>query len=207
MARRISRRRLIGLDRSGPGPRETRRGEPLRPLTLPNLIGYMRLAGIPVFLWLSFESQDGRSFAAALAFFLIAAGDYVDGLLARATGQYSRLGALLDPFTDRLVVLAGTVVCWHFELLPRWALAILAVREVLTLALAQLALRRGMELRINLLGRIGVSLAMSAIMLALLAESVIFDAVLLAGLAFSILATVVYVRSWMRADLQPSTLG
>ena len=43
-------------------------------------------------------------------------------MAARITGQYSRLGALLDPLTDRLLVPARRVVAWHFELLPRWAL-------------------------------------------------------------------------------------
>ena len=58
-------RRLFGLDRSGPPPRQTRKGEPLNPWTLPNLVGYLRLAGLPVFLYLAFESGDGRSVAAA----------------------------------------------------------------------------------------------------------------------------------------------
>ena len=53
MARRLTKGRLVGLDRSGPAPPATRAGAPLRPMTLPNLIGYARLAGIPVFLYLS----------------------------------------------------------------------------------------------------------------------------------------------------------
>ena len=73
------------------------------------------------------------------------AGDYLDGFLARATGQYSRMGALLDPVVDRLTVLAGAAVCWHFELLPRWALLVLAGREVAMLILGRLALRRGFD--------------------------------------------------------------
>ena len=113
------------------------KGEPLHPWTIPNLVGYLRLAAIPVFLYLAFESGDGRSAGAGDLFWLIAAGDYVDGFLARVTGQYSRLGALLDPFVDRLTILSGAVVCWHFELLPRWALALLVAREVVMLVLAQ----------------------------------------------------------------------
>ena len=128
-----SKRRLLGLDRSGPKPTVTMRGQPLRPLTIPNLVGYARLAGIPVFLYLALSSDDGRAAGAAVVYLAIAASDYLDGFLARATGQYSRLGALLDPFVDRLTVLAGVVVCWKFELLPRWALAILAAREIVTL--------------------------------------------------------------------------
>ena len=158
MASPRSKRRLFGIDRSGPLPSETRRGAPLHPWTIPNLVGYVRLAAIPVFCVLAFSSDDGRDPAAALLYLAIAAGDYLDGFLARATGQYSRMGALLDPVVDRLTVLAGAAVCWHFELLPRWALLVLAVREVVTLVLAQMALRRGIDIEINWIGRIGVFL-------------------------------------------------
>ena len=58
-----SKRRLFGLDRSGPKPSVTRRGQPLHPLTIPNLVGYIRLAGIPVFLYLALSSSDGRTAA------------------------------------------------------------------------------------------------------------------------------------------------
>ena len=73
------------------------------------------------------------------------------------------MGALLDPVVDRLTVLAGPTVCWHFELLPRWALALLAVRELVTLVLAQLALRRGIDIEVNWIGRIGVFLVFGGI--------------------------------------------
>src|SRR6478736_8509483 len=132
-----STRRLFGLDRSGPKPRETRRGQPLRPLTIPNLVGYARLAGIPVFLYLALRSDDGRTAASSILFLAISGADYLDGFLARATGQYSRMGALLDPVIDRLTILCGVVVCWHFDLLPRWALALLVIREVVTLILGE----------------------------------------------------------------------
>jgi cardiolipin synthase (CMP-forming) len=189
-----SRRRLFGLDRSGPRPSATRRGEPLRPLTLPNLVGYLRLCGIPVFLYLALRSGDGRTVAAAILFAAISAGDYLDGLLARATGQYSRMGALLDPVIDRLTILAGIVVCWKFELLPRWALAVLAARELATLVLAQLALRRGVELEINWVGRWSVWLTMGGIFLALVTGAWIAGAVFGVGLAGSLLASALYLK-------------
>ncbi len=191
-------RRQIGLDRSGPPPRQTRPGEPLRPWTLPNLVGYLRLAALPVFLYLAFESGDGRDAAAAVVFWLIAAGDYVDGFLARATGQYSRMGALLDPVVDRLTILSGAAVCWHFELLPRWALALLAARELITLLLAEIALRRGQEIRINWLGRVAVFPTMAAIFFAMVSASVVWDAMLILGVVLGILGTIAYVRTGMR---------
>jgi cardiolipin synthase len=190
-----SKRRLLGLDRSGPKPTVTMRGQPLRPLTIPNLVGYARLAAIPVFLYLALSSDDGRTVGAAVVYLAIAASDYLDGFLARATGQYSRLGALLDPFVDRLTVLAGVVVCWKFELLPRWALAILAAREIVTLVVAQLGLRRGLDLEINWVGRWSVWLTMGGIFLALVTSAWIASAMFFTGLVGSLLATLLYVRT------------
>ena len=195
---RGGRRRLFGIDRSGPVPPQTRRGAPLRPWTLPNLVGYVRLAAIPVFLVLALGSDDGRYAPATLLYVAIAAGDYLDGLLARATGQYSRLGALLDPVVDRATVLAGVAVCWHFELLPRWALVALAVRELITLVLAQLALRRGVDIEVNWIGRIGVFCVFAGIGLSLIAAWWPITALFILGVAISCAATILYVRAALR---------
>jgi CDP-diacylglycerol--glycerol-3-phosphate 3-phosphatidyltransferase len=191
----VGTRRLFGLDRSGPRPSETRRGQPLRPLTVPNLVGYARLAAIPVFLYLALGSGDGRTASSSILFLVISAADYLDGFLARATGQYSRMGALLDPVVDRLTVLAGVAVTWRFELLPRWALAVLALREVVTLVLAQLALRRGVDLEINWVGRWSVWLTMGGIFLALATDAWIGPAMFLVGLVGSLLASALYVKT------------
>lgn len=196
--RRKGFRRLFGLDRSGPPPRQTRPGQPLHPWTLPNLVGYVRLAALPAFLVIALSSEDGRDATAALIYLAISLGDYLDGFLARATGQYSRMGALLDPVVDRLTILSGAVVCWHFELLPRWALAILAAREILTLVLAQIALRRGQTLEINWFGRLAVFPIMGSIFWAMVLESVVWDVMLVAGVTLAVLGTVTYVRSGLR---------
>jgi cardiolipin synthase len=188
-------RRLSGLDRSGPRPRQTRRGEPLRPFTIPNLVGYVRLAGIPVFLVLALSSGDGRTAPATILYLAIAAGDYLDGFLARATGQYSRLGSLLDPLVDRLTVIAGVVVAWRFELLPRWALATAVARELVTLVLSELALRRGLDIEVNWVGRFGVALTFGGLFLSMAFESWVPTAMFIAGLVAAIAATVLYVRT------------
>src|SRR5215212_11647200 len=152
--RRGGFRRLVGLDRSGPLPASTRRGQPLHPWTLPNLVGYLRIAAIPVFLVLALDSSDGRTPATAVLYLWITFGDFIDGFLARATGQYSRLGALMDPVIDRLAALSGAVVCWHFELLPRWALIVLVAREIATVVLARASLARGLDLEVSWVGRL-----------------------------------------------------
>jgi CDP-diacylglycerol--glycerol-3-phosphate 3-phosphatidyltransferase len=194
----LTKRRLLGLDRSGPPPRETLPSAPLRPWTIPNTVGYIRLALIPLFLVLALASGDGRDARATVVFAVVAWSDYLDGMLARITGQYSRLGTLLDPLTDRLLVVAGAVVAWRFELLPRWALAVLAARELVMLVVSQLALRRGLELEINMLGRWAVWPTMSAIALAMMFESQVTAILLYVGLAMTLAATVLYVQDGLQ---------
>lgn len=201
----LTKKRLVGIDRSGGPPPETEKGQPLRPFTVPNAVSYVRLALLPVFLALAFSSDDGRDTAAALLYFAIAWGDQLDGLAARLTGQYSRLGALLDPLTDRALVLAGVIVCFNFELLPRWALIALAVRELFMLCLSQYGLRKGMDLKINMVGRWAVWPVMFAIFLTLLADTVVADASLLLGLALTLWATALYVRDGVRFARAPSS--
>jgi CDP-diacylglycerol--glycerol-3-phosphate 3-phosphatidyltransferase len=198
-------RRLVGLDRSEGPPPATRRGEPLHPWTLPNAIGVARILLVPLFLVLALDSGDGRDTAATLLFAFIAASDWFDGMVARITGQYSRLGALLDPLTDRLLVISGAVVAWEFELLPRWALAVLAAREALMLLLTQVALRRGFDLEVNMLGRWAVWPVMGALGLAMIVETWLSDALLYFGLALTLAATARYLQDGLWALRKGST--
>jgi CDP-diacylglycerol--glycerol-3-phosphate 3-phosphatidyltransferase len=192
---RLTFRRLSGLDRSGPPPPQTLPGQPLNVWTIPNAIGFVRLALIPTFLVLALSSDDGTDALPAVLFAVIAWSDYADGIAARVTGQYSRFGALLDPVVDRLLVISGVVVCWRFELLPRWALAVLVARELFMLVAGRAALRRGVVLQINWWGRWSVWPLMAAIFFALCGVDRLDEALLYVGLALAIVATVQYGRS------------
>jgi CDP-diacylglycerol--glycerol-3-phosphate 3-phosphatidyltransferase len=194
----LTARRLLGLDRSGPPPPETLPSQPLRPWTIPNAVGFVRIALIPVFLVLALSSGDGRKALPSVVFAVIAWSDYLDGMLARITGQYSRLGTLLDPLTDRLLVVSGALVTWHYELLPRWALAVLAARELFMVVVGQLALRRGLDLEVNMLGRWAVWPTMFAIATALMVETWVSAALLYLGLAMTLAATALYVQDGLR---------
>ncbi|HEV7529562.1 MAG TPA: CDP-alcohol phosphatidyltransferase family protein [Solirubrobacteraceae bacterium] len=196
--RRLSFARLSGLDRSGPPPAETQSGSPLRPWTIPNAIGFARLALIPVFLVVALSSHGGNSALAATLFAVIGWGDYADGIAARVTRQYSRLGALMDPVTDRLLIVSGAVVCWRFALLPRWALAILAVRELSMLVLGRYGQRRGVELRINWPGRLAVAPVMGSFFFAMAGLEGAGEVMLYVGLALALVATALYVRDGLR---------
>jgi cardiolipin synthase len=191
-------RRLSGLDRSGPPPPETQAGAPLNPWTIPNAIGFLRAALIPTFLILALSSDDGTDALPATLFAIVAWGDYADGIAARVTRQYSRLGALMDPVIDRALVIAGVVVCWHFELLPRWMLDVLVAREVFMLAAGQYALRHGVTLKINWPGRWAVWPVMTAIVMGLVSLKTAGTVSMAIGLVLTFVATVMYGRDAIR---------
>jgi cardiolipin synthase len=110
-----------------------------RILTVPNVISVARLAGVPVFLWLVL-GPEADGWAVGL---LIAAGlsDWLDGVIARAWDQQSRLGQVLDPAADRLYIAATLIGLAIRAIIPWWLVALLAARELL-LAVALLVLRR-----------------------------------------------------------------
>ena len=189
---RITAGRLLGLDRGGPDPPQTRAGAPLRPFTIPNAIGYIRIALLGVFVVVALSSDDGRDPLSTTCYVIAATSDYLDGIAARLTGQYSRLGALMDPLIDRMVVIAGVIVVWNFELLPRWALAVLVAREVFMLIAVLAALRAGLDLHINWIGRIAVWPTMGAVGAALFGWEGFDEVLLYLGLAGSIAASVQY---------------
>ncbi len=100
-----------------------------RVLTIPNLLSALRLAGVPVFLWLALGPHADGAALGILAF--AGVSDYLDGKLARALGQTSRLGTLLDPLADRLYIFATIVALTLRDIVPWWFAALLVGRDVL----------------------------------------------------------------------------
>jgi len=196
--RPLTKARLFGLDRSGPPPAATRPDAPWRPWTIPNAIGYGRLALIPVFLVLEYSSPDGIDALAVTLYFIAGISDYAAGIAARLTGQYSRLGALLDPLIDRTLVVAGVAVCWSFDLLAHWALVVLLARELLMLAVGPLWVKNGLELRINWPGRIAVGPTMLGVFLAMTGARAVGEGFLYAGVSLGYVATALYFRDGLR---------
>jgi cardiolipin synthase (CMP-forming) len=113
-----------------------------RVLTIPNAISALRLAGVPVFLWLVLGPRTATADYWAVAL-LIAAGvsDWLDGKIARALNQSSRLGQVLDPAADRLYIAATVIALAVRDIIPWWLVAVLALRE-LTVGVALAVLRR-----------------------------------------------------------------
>jgi cardiolipin synthase (CMP-forming) len=202
---RLTTKRLLGLDRSGPNPEATRADQPLRPLTIPNAIGLARLGLIPVFLVIALSSSNGQDAFATALFAVIGFADYLDGFTARLTGQFSRLGALLDPIIDRLLVVSGMTVAWDFRLLPRWAIALVVVRELLMVFLSRYSLQRGVEIKINWVGRVAVAPTMGAPFFAMAGVHWLALILLYVGVTLALVATWLYIRRGYRELKQLSS--
>jgi CDP-diacylglycerol--glycerol-3-phosphate 3-phosphatidyltransferase len=111
---------------------------PERIWTLPNALSVLRLLGVPLFLWLLLGPEaDGW---AVVVLMLSGVTDWADGALARRLGQYSRLGALLDPAADRLYIVATLIAFVLRDVVPFWVVAVLVGRE-LVLGVMLLVLR------------------------------------------------------------------
>ena len=98
-------------------------------LTIPNALTLLRALGIPVFLWALFAGN--QDFLAIVILVLAGATDYLDGKLARALNQYSRLGELLDPLVDRLYIAAVLIGLTIRGVIPLWLLTLLILRDLI----------------------------------------------------------------------------
>ena len=190
----MTTRRLFGLDRSGPAPRETLGDQPWRVVTIPNAVSVARVLLLLPFLWLVVRDGGGAGWIPALVFLVAAGSDYLDGLLARVTGQYSRFGALLDPITDRLVVIAGVAACWWADLLPQWTLIVAVVREAYMLVTGRLAIRARIAIEINWWGRLAIWPVMAGLVTALVGYRDAATGLFVVGLAMSLVASALYTR-------------
>jgi cardiolipin synthase (CMP-forming) len=170
-----------------------------RILTVPNAISVARLAGVPVFLWLVLGPQaDG--WAVAL---LIVAGlsDWLDGVIARAWNQQSRLGQVLDPAADRLYIAATLIGLAIRGIIPWWLVALLVARE-LVLGAALLVLHRNGygPLQVSLVGKTATLCLLYAFPLLFLGSHAGTAALVarVVGWAFAIWGTALY---WWAAVL------
>jgi len=123
-----------------------------RVFTIPNVLSILRLAGVPVFLWLLLGPHADLAALLVLAFAGIS--DYLDGKIARALGQTSKLGVVLDPAADRLYILATLVAFVLRDIIPWWLAAIIVGRDLVLAPAVWLLRRRGIApLNVSYLGK------------------------------------------------------
>ena len=142
-----------------------------RLVTVPNVLSLLRLAGVPLFLWLLLGPRhDGL---AILVLALSGLTDWMDGKLARLLNQSSRLGALLDPAVDRLYTLSTLLAFGLRAILPWWVIAVLIGRDlVLALTLPVLRYYGQSPLQVHYVGKAATLCLLYAFPLLLLAHDV-----------------------------------
>ena len=174
-----------------------------RVLTIPNGISALRLAGVPLFLWLVLGPRSAPADYWAVGV-LMAAGisDWLDGKIARALNQASRLGQLLDPAADRLYIAATIVALAVRNVIPWWLVAVLALRELTVgAALATLRRRAGFgTLQVSFVGKAATLCLLYAFPLLFLGDHPGWGGTLarILGWAFATWGTVLY---WWAAML------
>ncbi|GAA0427512.1 CDP-diacylglycerol--glycerol-3-phosphate 3-phosphatidyltransferase [Acrocarpospora corrugata] len=137
--------------------------------TIPNLLSFLRLLGVPVFLWLILGPKaDGWAIALLM---LAGFSDWLDGKLARAWNQTSRLGRLIDPAADRLYILATLLGLLLREIIPWWLVALVLARDLLLLCMVPILRRLGYgpALPVHFLGKAATANLMYAFPLLFLA--------------------------------------
>jgi len=168
-------------------------GENGRVLTIPNVISIVRLAGVPLFLWLVLGPEaDGWALGVLL---LSGVSDWLDGYLARRLHQTSKLGQILDPVADRLYILAVVVgLAWR-DIIPWWLAVLLPARDLLLWILVPFLRSRGYHaLPVHFLGTAATANLLYAFPLLLLGdgEGVVATLADVFGWAFAIWGTGLY---------------
>lgn len=135
--------------------------------TLANLLTLLRIIAVPVVVVLILRSDDGSSPVALALFIAAACTDFLDGLIARSTGSISELGKKIDPFADRLLI-SGTIIALAIAgVLPAIGVFLVAARDLFIIIGYKVLQRRGVTLRVSLLGKAYTALFMVAIVVAM----------------------------------------
>ena len=132
-----------------------------RVLTVPNLISAVRIALIPAFVALIVDPDTTAT--GLILFGGVMATDWVDGLVARRTGQVSELGKVLDPVADRLAIAAGLVALAVRGVFPWWAATTILIRDLAVLVVAIVLFRRDIRIEVRWIGKIATFSLMTAI--------------------------------------------
>ena len=148
---------------------DSTRSHARRVWTVPNLLSLLRLAGVPVFLWLVLGPEADGWALALLA--VMGVTDFLDGYLARRLGQISAVGQVLDPVADRLYILAVVVGLALRDVIPWWVAVSLPLRDLLLWGLVPLLRTRGYSaLPVHFLGKAATFNLLYAFPLLLLGE-------------------------------------
>ena len=166
---------------------------------VPNALTLARLAALPVLLVVLIRAEGPTSVPAAVIFGVVGATDFLDGILARRLGAESRFGRIADPLADRLLVLTGLVGVILLDRLNPVGPAILMFRETFVVVAYAWLLRRGIEMRVDMAGKVSSALTMVATGGAILLDQAWVDALFWAAVALAAVTLLNYSRQAAKA--------
>lgn len=137
-------------------------------LTLPNVLTLIRIAFIPLLFVLLFFPEKIISFFSALCFLIASITDFLDGFLARRRNSITRLGKILDPLADKLLITACLVMLISLHNIPAWIVAIIVSREMAITGLRGAAAIEGLVIPAETLGKKKTAFQIAAIFFLLL---------------------------------------
>jgi len=177
-------------------------GSGRRVLTVPNAISALRIALIPVFWALIVDEQTTT--AGLILFGCVVATDWVDGTIARRTGQVSELGKVLDPVADRLAIAAGIIALAIRGVFPVWAAFVIIARDVAVLAVGVFLLsRRHVRIEVRWIGKVAtfsLMVAVPAISWGALDVPLAAAATAVGWVSFGVGIVEYYIAAWVYAQ-------
>jgi CDP-diacylglycerol--glycerol-3-phosphate 3-phosphatidyltransferase len=133
-------------------------------MNIPNLLTVSRILSVPVFIILMHDPTPVRALAAGIVFSLASATDWLDGYLARKWGQVTKMGKLLDPIADKILVTAALVILVRMELIPAWIAIVIIGREFAVTGLRAIAASDGIVIPAEAVGKYKVGAQIAAVL-------------------------------------------
>ena len=170
-------------------------------LNLPTVLTLSRILLVPVFIFFVYQQQ----IVGALIFGIASITDYLDGYLARHSGEITKLGIILDPLADKFLVVSALIVLVDMERLPAWIAIVIIVREFLVTGLRAVALSKNVVIPAEMGGKLKTFAQIIAILCLILVGS-IFDIdlydigiiLIWIALALSVISGIQYTLSFWR---------
>ena len=163
-----------------------------RILTIPNVISFVRLSTVPVFIWLFVSGYEN---AAVILYAAGAWSDFFDGYIARRMDSVTELGKLLDPLADRIFIAALVIALVVRRTLPWWVAVVILGRDLLVLSLFPYLERRKIQrISVNRVGKTATAALLAGLTLLAWSETTFAGAgsARPAGLAFTLLGAALY---------------
>ncbi len=191
-------------------------------LNAPNTITLVRIAMIPVFLWLTWRESRVDSFIGALVYAVTGTTDFLDGWVARKKGLVTVIGKFLDPLADKLVVISALIMLVHLGRVAAWVVIVIMAREFIVTGLRTIAMSEGMVIAAGQEGKHKTAFQVASISFLLLHYTYPIDALffsfdldanrvgtwlLYISLFFSVWSAWNYFAGFIKAVYQPEQGG